>query len=791
MTALWLRLESRRRWRALVALALLVAIATATVLAAVAGARRGASALERLLAVTLPATVAVLPNEPGFDWDRVRAMPGVEAVGTFVSTPFVTAGRMADAEQGAFFPPGDRGLGQTLERPVVLAGRLADPDRFDEVMVTPRYLEANGKDVGDTMTIALLTPEQMDREDSAALTPAGPRVQARIVGVVRSFFNTDSAEGGTGLVLTTPALFERYTANFMGASNGGFVNAAVRLTDGEAGLPAFVKALGPDIEVWSVADAAMFHQRIAAFESAALLVFALVALIAAVVLVGQSVSRLVAASGADLRAMRDLGLTSRQAIAAGSAGPLLAAVAGASLGVGGAVVASFWLPIGAAALTEPEPGIDVDWLVLAPGWAAVVTAVAVRAAAATWVATVRARSGRQMARRSPVASAAARWGLPVPVAVGLRFALEPGHGRQAVPVRPALLGAVVGVLGVLAAFTVADGVADAIREPARFGQTHRLTLFFGFNGEGAPSRPVIEALLRDPDVAGVNDAKVGVAASGDMSFPMFTLDPYGRWPDVALTEGTAPRGPDEIVLAPVTATDLRAGVGGSIRLTSTGKTEAFRVTGIGLLPEGPHNGYVNGAWVAPEGYARLFAPGEFKFHLGLVALRPGADAVAAGTRLGAAAGKYGVTAEPTGPLPQALELRNVRLLPILLAGFLILLAVGAVGHVLATAIRRRRHELSVLRALGMTRGQARGVVVTQAVVLAAVGLSFGVPLGVTLGRTVWRIIADTMPLLYQPPLAVVALVLVVPLALLVVCAAALWPARQAARLRVGVILRAE
>jgi hypothetical protein len=44
----WLRLEVRRRWVSLVVLALLVALSTATVLTAAAGARRGDTALDRL-----------------------------------------------------------------------------------------------------------------------------------------------------------------------------------------------------------------------------------------------------------------------------------------------------------------------------------------------------------------------------------------------------------------------------------------------------------------------------------------------------------------------------------------------------------------------------------------------------------------------------------------------------------------------------------------------------------------------------------------------------------------------
>ena len=71
----------------------------------------------------------------------------------------------------------------------------------------------------------------------------------------------------------------------------------------------------------------------------------------------------------------------------------------------------------------------------------------------------------------------------MPVLVGARFALEPGRGKSALPVRPALVGAIAGVLGVVAAFTFSAGIADAAANPARFGQTAQLEGYVGSNGQ--------------------------------------------------------------------------------------------------------------------------------------------------------------------------------------------------------------------------------------------------------------------------------------------------------------------
>ncbi|WP_026877464.1 FtsX-like permease family protein [Jiangella gansuensis] len=814
----WSRLDFRRRWKSLLVMALLVALAAGTVMAATAGARRGASVVDRLQARTLPATVAVLPNQPGFDWDAVRSLPEVEALTTFVLTytGFVIE-ELPDGADPWAFPPADDENMRTVERPVTLAGRLANPDRADEVVVTPRFVAAFGLGVGDTVTLRLYTPQTQDAlaftDDLTGAVLDGPTVRARIVGVIRSPWYSDSVGDEQGTIVPSPGFYARYAPNLMGASDGGIRNALVRLHDGEASLSSFKAGLArvsgrTDIDQMNLVEEGRRASGTTGFEAEALLGFAAAAAVAAVFLIGQSVARYAASTVAALEALRAVGMTERQTRLAAALGPAAAGLAGTAVGVAAAVVASRWFPIGTASLLEPAPGISIDVPVLLTGALTVPLLVIAGGIAAAWLALRSARS--PTSRRSAVAGAAARLGAPVPVVVGARFALEPGRGAQAVAVRPALVGAVTGVVGVVAAFTFSAGVDDAAANPARFGQVHQLEAFVGFSGEdSAPVDAIVPVVAADPDVEAVNDTRIAVGEIDRVPVTLFTLDSSGApWP-LVLTEGRAPGGPAEVVIAPDSADAVGAAVGDSVRITGTAGERDLTVTGIAFVPEG-HNNYVNGGWVTAAGYDTLFDPDDdispaFKYHLLFLALRAGADpaivaprleeavaqAVAAAT--GADPGDVGVGGElsrPELPAPVA-ELRQIRSLPVFLAAFLVVLALGAVGHALATAVRRRRRDVAVLRALGMTRPQSRGIVLTQASLLALIGLAAGIPLGLALGRTLWRYVADTTPLFYVAPVAALALALVVPLALVATNLLAAWPSQRAASMRVGHVLRAE
>jgi hypothetical protein len=333
--------------------------------------------------------VTVLPNQPGFDWDKVRALPEVAALSELA----VVLGFSVDCCPGADsgFPPNSDDMARTLERPALLAGRVFNPGRVDEVMVTPQFAHVYDKDVGDTITLLLATPKQMNEQfDGSTGPPRGPRIKASIVGIGRTVFGSTPVDkpAGKGGVLPSPALFAHYRANILGTSGQNYVNALIRLKGGPAAIPAFRADLArvtgrSDIDVLNNREFfGGLVERLTRYEAACLFAFALAALVAALFLIGQAVARYTAATMADLQVLQAVGMTPRQAVASATAPPLLAAAVGATLGVAAAIVASRWMPIGAASYSEPHPGVDADWLILGPGWVLATALVAAGAAAA-------------------------------------------------------------------------------------------------------------------------------------------------------------------------------------------------------------------------------------------------------------------------------------------------------------------------------------------------------------------------------------------------------------------------
>ena len=377
-------------------LAMLVALASGIVMTAVAGADRAASALDRLLARTLPATVLVAPPTPGFDWAAVRALPEVQALTELVFSPFEVDGRPAPSSM--MFPPADSEAMSSVERPVVLEGRLADPSRADEVVVTPAFTDSSRKGVGDTVSLRLFTPEQVDAGHIPAQVPttltdqvwiltteqaeaslatgvelettyhaAGPAVEATIVGVVRSPWFSDTLDGD-GFVVPSAGLYDDYSPYLLGANGSASINAMVRLRGGEAVIPRFQSRVAEitgrsDIEVWNLASATEKTRDVIRFEAASLIAFAVVAGLAATLLIGLAMARYAASTVSDLQMLTAVGITPRQSRRAALLRPTLAAARRVLVGGAAPILPSQWFPVGSASVVEQTPGPDVDLFV--------------------------------------------------------------------------------------------------------------------------------------------------------------------------------------------------------------------------------------------------------------------------------------------------------------------------------------------------------------------------------------------------------------------------------------------
>jgi hypothetical protein len=447
------------------------------------------------------------------------------------------------------------------------------------------------------------------------------------------------------------------------------------------------------------------------------------------------------------------------------------------------------MPFGVAALHEPDPGLDVDWLILGVGWASVPV---VLAASASFVGVI-ARHRRRPSAVGPRFGAISKARLPVAVDLGIRYALGPHHRRRDAPLRSTLVAAAIGILGVVAAFTFAAGVADARAHPERFGQRYQLQVIFGFDGQDfVPAPAVLASLSANQAVDGVTNLRVAGGSSGPTSFATHTFDPVGTPVPLVLTDGVAPRAPGDIVLASTTAKRLHAAVGSTVPLRGNVTEMSMTVSGIGFAVESSTSGYDQGAWIMPADYDRLFS--GFKEHAALVALRPAVPPSVVLARLRAdvaRAGAPNVLIIPPFVPAQVAEIGDLRHLPVLLGLFLALLGVGATAHSLAVGVRRRNRDVAVMRALGASEWQCRGLVLTQVVIVAVVGVVVGLPLGLALGRALWRATAASTPLAYRAPLAPWALLLVAPAAVAIGVVLAAWPAHRAATAPLVPALRAE
>jgi hypothetical protein len=445
------------------------------------------------------------------------------------------------------------------------------------------------------------------------LVPAGPALALRVAAVER--LPDDVAVGGggvggaanAGFISLTPAFYRAYkdTVVFFPPS------LRVRLERGQADVAAFAVAIrrltGGNREVTVIPRpdlTRMVEQGIRA-QAVALALFAALAGAAALVVVGQTLTRELSVASTGQETVRALGASRGHLLAAMMLPIGLVGVAGALVGAGLAVLASPLTPMGLALKAEPAPGLLVHLAGLGVGMLATLLLVVGRVAVTAWrLAEERPyRPGVTGATgtTSTLADTAARAGLPPTSVAGLRMALEQGRGPRAVPVRVSLVGVTVGIIALTAAITFGASLDRLLDTPRLYGWDFDAATGDWRLDDPATSRPAW--LATNPQVGAwsavwISDIQVEGTVVTAASF-----DTAGGRVFPTLVEGREPSGPDELVLGAATLRRLGLRLGQTVRVKA-GRPAAMRIVGSSALVRADSETAGDGAILTIEGLRR-------------------------------------------------------------------------------------------------------------------------------------------------------------------------------------------
>ena len=819
MGAVWLRLraELRHQWRAWLALAVLLGVIGGIALTAAAGARRTGTAYPRFLRASHAADLLVSPARSGFH-GYFRAVARLPEVSSSDATAFLQmalpgpgaspfSGMVAEAS-----PFG--GEGMTIDRVKVDAGRFFNPADPRAVMISQALADRAHLRPGGTLHL-IGYPQRGPSPDIAHAARLAFRVSA-IVHFIDEIVPA-SHELAEPRVLLSPAFARtRQAQSFNPAGGAAYVvlrpgASADTFSRQAAALAARYRVGG--VRIVHLATEYAATQRAIRPEAAALAIFAALAGLIALAVIGQLLSRQLVLDSAEFPVLRALGMSRSRLAALSLVRVAIVTIAGAAVAVGVAIAASPLMPIGPARSAEPSPGVEVNLALLGAGFVIIAAAPLLVMVPAALRAATRTPGALGLAEpavpvRRPRLGPALGLAGSLPGSIGVRMAFEPGHGRSAVPVRSALVGVTVAVAAVVAAMVFGASFLGLVGTPHRYGQNwaQQLDLQVG-SVPAAKGESVLARITGLTQYAGGDYGQVSVTAPGSTSgttVPAIGLDELHGRGFLTLLAGQAPGGPGEIALGPRTLRTLGLHIGQRVKVGANRGTSSMRITGSVVLAAfgvggGSETDLGTGAVVSASVLSQP-GPGcsarETCYNFFLLRYRPGTDLRAASahltatvTRAGCPSGLCLVT---TDQRPSDIQdYTGVRDTPLILGAVLALLAVGTLAHVLLTGVRRRRRDLAVLKTLGLLRSQLLRVVSWQATALAAAALLAGLPLGLLAGRWAWLLFAGSAGVGNQVDVPLSLVLLVIPVTLILAVLLAAVPGWTAARIRPALILRSE
>ena len=354
----------------------------------------------------------------------------------------------------------------------------------------------------------------------------------------------------------------------------------------------------------------------------ALTLFALLAGVGGLLVVGQALTRQSTFDASSDPVLRALGLSGGQRVALTALRAGVVALVGAAAAVTVAVAVSPLTPVGPVRVAEPDPGIALDPVVLIVGTLVLMAVVVV------WVVIT---SRLQLRRQRIVASAGtarpsfvsrsidavARGRAPVTVLTGVRFALLPGRGRATVPVRTTIAGTVIAVAALVGVMTFAASVDRLVDSPPLYGGDWDVTIsgnggytFVGVDEETGDS-PVGD-LEEMPGVEAWSLASFGSVVVDGLGVPALGIGPVFTGVHPTLLEGRAAGTTDEIVLGSSVLRRLDKDVGDTVEVEGGEQASPKRIVGRAVFPslgflDLVHTALGDGAALTFRGFAQLEA----------------------------------------------------------------------------------------------------------------------------------------------------------------------------------------
>ena len=734
------------------------------------------------------------------------------------------------------------GAGSGLPAPVTVTGvdPVADPALHDRPLASGAPLPAAGGDVALVSDVlaqedGLVVGGAITLNGSAA---SGPRA-FRVSGILAAVPG-DPDPAGRSLVIplgAAQALFgtDAVSRADLGLAPGAAVSTVSAALERRLTADPYTLSTPQDMLADLLASTADFRATIA--------LVAAISLFGGAFLIFNTLAMTVSERTREVGLLRAAGMTRRQIallvlVSAGHLG-VAGVMIGVAAGVGLAAAMTAWLLPGGGALAIRELVIPPGGLLLGAvlGFGVTILAAlepALRAARISPVAALTARLDQATVLRARL-----RWLTLVFVVVGVAgIALWPGALDAGSGVaRPlAIFGLflvvalvsplLVGPLGILVGFPARSFLpaeerltrSALVRDPSRTALTVgalavALAVLVALGGVAATTRDAATAWLTDvvpgealltsirpvaldePQLADLA-AVPGVARLSPIGF--FAVAVGGQRVDAAavvgadllsnahltLTAGdpaTALPALDAggAVILPASLADrLGLPLGGSLQVLAGREIVALRVVGIAArtIPGSSGEAVLVG-W--PDATQRLGVSGADIFAVRYV---PG-QAASAAAALGPLARADALEPAPLQALAGSIGASVDRLFNLLtaLAAIALVMAGFGIVNTLTMNVLERVRELGFLRAAGLTRRQARRLVVLEAAVLGAVGAIIGVAAGVVAG--ILLVAFGSGPgVAYDPGWWSIGAAVVGGIGLAVVASA--WPARLAARIEI-------